>query len=175
VNNNTDETDPFARLESTHRRLEQRIAELLESLEALDDPKRSSEAIAIIEETIGFFGRGGRRHVEDEEKTLFPRIRRFEELGALLERLGSEHEAHQRIEDELRAIADDLGGRMPDPEQKARLAARSRDLAALYAKHIAAEEQELFPACRRLLPPAEVEAMGAEMMARRPDRGKDKR
>src|SRR5258708_25407540 len=37
---NTDESDPFVRLESTHRRIEQRIAELLEGVEALSNPAR---------------------------------------------------------------------------------------------------------------------------------------
>jgi hemerythrin-like domain-containing protein len=171
---NSEESDPFARLEQTHRRLEERLAELLASTRALGDPDaaRRMEARAIIEETIGFFGRGGLRHVQDEEETLFPRARRFAETAALMKALEDEHRDHQAIEGALRALIERSSGADFDRDQEAELARLARALTSLYEAHIAREEKELFPLCRKLLSESEIRAMGEEMMARRPDRGK---
>jgi hemerythrin-like domain-containing protein len=161
---NTDERDPIQRLAQTHRRLEERLAELVRAAETLVLRPDDEEAQEIIEEVIGFFSRGGARHVEDEEKTLFPRIRHLDELAAVLEQLEAEHIEHQAVERALSAES--------DPKRRVDLAKR---LDALYRAHITREEEELFPRVKRLVDPGALEEMGREMMERRPDRGKGKR
>jgi hemerythrin-like domain-containing protein len=170
---NTDQTDPFARLEQTHRRLEERLSDLCCAVAELSDPGARSDALALIAETVGFFARGGGRHVEDEERTLFPRIRHLGELSAVLARLEEEHRQHQSIERELGALVDRIQENGLDPSEVPRLVEVSRKLDQLYREHIAREERDLFPPLRRLLDPGTVEEMGREMMERRPHRGKD--
>lgn len=173
------ERDPFARLESTHRRLEERLQALTAAVAELARPDLPrddrDEALAVIEETTSFFERGARRHVEDEERTLFPRLSGEASLAPILQALEAEHREHRALEDELSALVAAFEGRRPDLAEAQRLTAIADRLGVLYRAHIAREEQELFPAARKVLAPEVLAEMGDEMVDRRGDRGKGRR
>src|SRR5262245_29316221 len=97
---NTEESDPFARLEQTHRRLEERLEQLVRAADDLAQGIGPSAALADIEDVAGFLGRGALRHVEDEEQTLFPHLRGLAELTGTLAALEEEHRTHRALEDE---------------------------------------------------------------------------
>jgi iron-sulfur cluster repair protein YtfE (RIC family) len=172
---NTEESDPFARLEQTHRRLEERLEQLVRAADDLTQGIGPSAALADVEEVAGFLGRGALRHVEDEEQTLFPRLAGRAELAATMSALEEEHRQHRAIEDELRGIVDGWGGEVPARAAAERVLELGRRLREVYAAHIRREEQELFPRARALLGAEVIAEMGREMMVRRPDRGGGRR
>lgn len=173
---NSDEADPFARLIQTHRRLEDRLKQLRLAAEDLAQGVGVTSALFDIEEVAGFLSRGAVRHVEDEEQTLFPKLRAYAELGSVLGALEAEHGEHRALELEVRNLAEKWAGNVPlDPAEPKKMLELAQRLAEVYAAHIAREEQELFPRARALLDAGTIAEMGREMMERRPDRGKDKR
>ena len=169
---NESQSDPFARMEQTHRRLEERLAGLTQAAADLPDGSRRMDALDEIYDTTGWFARGGARHVADEEQTLFPHLREIAECAELLATLEKEHREHQALENELGDLVNSWGDEGPEVADEKRVAELAGKLGALYRVHIEREEKELFPAARRLLAPAVIEAMGLQMMDRRPDRGK---
>lgn len=169
---NSEQTDPFARMEQTHRRIEERLAGLIRAAADLGDGGKRMDALDEIYDTTGWFARGGAKHVADEEETLFPHLRGIAECATLLRSLEDEHRKHQEIERELGTLVGSWGEEGPEPADEARVAKIAVRLDALYREHIDREEKELFPAARRLLDAKLVADLGRQMMDRRPDRGK---
>jgi hemerythrin-like domain-containing protein len=147
--------DPFEQLARSHRRLE----ELLDALQTSGtDPDLLRDAAA-------FFARNVRRHEQDEELSLFPRLASIAELAPLLERLAREHREHERLHAELDAIVQELDrGAAPSG---VRIDALVDALVGGYRDHLEVEERELFPAAQRVLGASDLAAMAAEMDARR--------
>jgi hypothetical protein len=154
---------PFAMLRSSHRRLEERLADLEAAAEALRDPERAADAIAACESVLGFFGRGVARHEEDEERSLFPRLAHLSPLAPVIAALHAEHEEQRLLAGDLGAIVEGLAY---DPDPRA-LVGLTQSLRASYTRHLAREETELFPAAEALLSPDDLAAMLGEMDARR--------
>ena len=138
---------------------------------------RIAEARGVAEEEIADSAARVRRyfsvalplHVADEEESILPRlVGRDPALDAALARMEAEHDGHD--EDVGRLIA--LCGALADAP--ASLSDLREDLGGVAARlvrafdeHLRAEEEAVFPALRRLLPPAEREAIFAEIRARR--------
>jgi hemerythrin-like domain-containing protein len=141
--------DPFEMLERCHRRLE-------ETLEMLRTPTRQS-----LDEALAFIDRAVRRHEDDEEQSLFPRLSRVPQLAGLLDRLTVQHRDQTALVDELRA---QLAAEAPDDAQLRDIVAR---LDATYRQHINIEERELFPAAKAALDADDLGGMASEMDARR--------
>jgi hemerythrin-like domain-containing protein len=141
--------DPFEMLERCHRRLE-------ETLEMLRTPTRQT-----LDEALAFIDRAVKRHEDDEEQSLFPRLSRVPQLAGLLDRLTVQHRDQTAIIDELRMLMD---AAQPDDAALAGVVAR---LDAAYRAHIALEERELFPAAKAALDADDLGGMASEMDARR--------
>src|SRR6185312_6760023 len=103
--------DPFEMLERCHRRLEETLATLL-------GPSPSRQAL---DEALAFIDRAVRRHEDDEEQSLFPRLSRVPQLAGLLDRLTVQHRDQTALVDELRA---QLAAATPDEAQLADIVAR---------------------------------------------------
>lgn len=141
--------DPFEMLERCHRRLEETMA-------TLRQPTRER-----LDEALKFFDRSLQRHEEDEEQSLFPRLAQVPKLAPILDRLTVQHRDQAMLIEELRWLAS------APSLAPARLGDIIATLGDLYRLHIAVEERELFPAAKEALDDAAVEAMAAEMDARR--------
>jgi iron-sulfur cluster repair protein YtfE (RIC family) len=165
-----DDRDPFARLESTHRRLEERLEELADAARDVSDPALRPDAIDGVHRVLAFFDRGGARHVEDEEQTLFPRLVALPDLAAIVAELEREHREHTATEAALRELADGWDDEGPDHAGELRLVELVDRLRALYCTHIEREERDLFPIARRHLGEGVQAIMAEEMLARRQDR-----
>ena len=150
--------DPFLQLERSHRRLE-------EACDALGVASTTRD-IETVSDVCSFFSRQVRRHEEDEERSLFPRLRAAgasADVVSILERLSAEHREHETLQ---RRLEDAVAGRVegdvwPEIARVADLLARA------YRTHIEEEEKALFPAARVLLGAGDLEAIRAEMNARR--------
>jgi hemerythrin-like domain-containing protein len=155
--------DPFAQLERSHRRLEERLAELRQA--ALTGDVDAAFGV------LGFFERAVVRHEEDEERSLFPRLRGVAELEGVMAHLQAEHRQHEQLHARLRSLAEPWQGRAPEGDELATLGALAAELEAAYRAHINEEEKVLFPAARAALDADALVAIAAEMDARRPNRG----
>lgn len=167
----SDDLDPFARLHNTHTRIEERLAELSGAAADLGDGGKRYAAQQTVRDVVGFLARAGRKHVDDEEQTLFPRLRAEASLQPLLVALEAEHGAHNALEQALRSLVDGWGDEGPDAAGERQVVVLARQLSDVYRAHIKREEDELFPAARAVLAPQVLAAMGQEMMDRRPNRG----
>jgi hemerythrin-like domain-containing protein len=141
--------DPFEMLERCHRRLE-------ETLESLRTPSRQA-----LDEALAFIDRAVKRHEDDEEQSLFPRLSRVPQLAGLLDRLTIQHRDQTALVEELRML---LGAATPD---EARLRDVVERLDAAYRQHINIEERELFPAAKAALDADDLGGMASEMDSRR--------
>jgi len=141
--------DPFEMLERCHRRLE-------ETLDRLRTPSRQA-----LDEALAFIDRAVKRHEDDEELSLFPRLSRVPQLAGLLDRLTIQHRDQTALVEELRAQLD-----APTPDE-ARLRDVVERLDAAYRQHINIEERELFPAAKAALDADDLGGMASEMDARR--------
>jgi hemerythrin-like domain-containing protein len=141
--------DPFEMLERCHRRLE-------ETLATLATPSRQA-----LDEALAFIDRAVRRHEDDEEQSLFPRLARVPQLAPLLDRLTVQHRDQTALIEELRAL---LADARPDEGRLRDVVTRLSDA---YRQHIKMEERELFPAAKAALDADDLGGMASEMEARR--------
>lgn len=147
-----------------HRRIEQRLAAMERAAAALGASRE--EALAALEAALGFLDTSGASHTEDEEESVFPRLRAHMEKGELTFLAGLEHDhaeagmIHRRLR-ELASKAKD------GQEHDGALRGAVEQLAGLYRRHIEAEDASLAAYARSLLTPQERLAIAAEMRARR--------
>lgn len=168
--------DPFEQLLRSHRRLEERLDELTAALatlgEAREDAATIEAAIAVVDDVLGFFARAVRRHEQDEESSLFPRLRGLTELGPTLAKLADEHREHEDLQrglDGALAAFTSLAAAERE-EARAQLEDIARALVAAYRAHVALEEGTVFPAARAALDSDALDAIAREMEARREGR-----
>src|SRR5690606_33439733 len=92
--------DPILQLERSHRRLG-------EACDALAAAARDRD-LETVSDVCSFFSRQVRRHEQDEERSLFPRLEGPEARDAI-ERLCREHRAHEALHERLERA---LSGRL---------------------------------------------------------------
>jgi hemerythrin-like domain-containing protein len=165
--------EPLGLLSDCHRRIEH----FLEVLTKMANQAAHAELIPAnrnaLEGAIKYFAVAAPRHTADEEDSLFPRLRNShdpaaaEALAALdtLEQDHDEAEQHHAAVDDLvrRWLAD---GNL-SPADVDGLRDRLARLQAIYGRHIAVEDQQIFPAAARVLDREQIEQIGGEMAARR--------
>jgi hemerythrin-like domain-containing protein len=148
--------DPFAQLERSHRRLEERLEDLAQA---------DAARIDVVRDVAAFFARAVKRHEQDEEESLFPRLRDRTELAPILERLAREHVEHAALHAQLDRVIEALDAGTPEAARE--LGRTTTALMHAYREHVDEEERVLFPAARALLDEAALVAIAAEMAARR--------
>jgi hemerythrin-like domain-containing protein len=169
----SDFTDPIGMLGDCHRRIERFLGVLENLASRRGGAAPTPEEQTALSTSLRYFRDAAPKHTADEEESLFPRLRSAagENTKAIFERIDAlegDHQTAVKAHQEL----DQLGqawlsqGTLP-PEEASRLAGILRQLSELYARHIAVEDQEVFPAAGRLLSASDRKAVGAEMAARR--------
>jgi hemerythrin-like domain-containing protein len=166
-----DYTNPLGLLSDCHRRIEKFLNLLLTVVCQAAGATLQTDERAALQTALRYFREAAPKHTCDEEESLFPRLRALQTAQAafaMLETLHAEHEmatrAHQEIETLcLQWLADDL---LTEASSR-RLRELLESLKAMYERHIAVEERELFPLAQALLDDAERQAIAAEMAARR--------
>lgn len=170
-----DFTRPLGLLVHCHERIEGQLRALERAAEVFSKGEAAMLpfAFAAADAAVAHFATPGVKHTEDEELSLFPRLRERGGAGGaeVLAAVG-EMEAQHRAAERIHADFDALVRLMArDGSAEAAQVARFQELvgalAALYRPHIRVENEVVFPVAARVLPAAEVQALGAEMRARR--------
>lgn len=160
---------PLEHLLACHRRIEDRLQTLVRSADEL--ARNRDQALDAIRNSVRFLDSSGVLHTEDEEKSVFPRIRPAlgEHELALVDSLEKQHRETDALLTELRNIVAQLAA-SSSPETLERYREVASTLAAIYREHIRFEDDILTPWARRSLDQAQLEAISAEMRQRRAQR-----
>lgn len=156
--------NPLGMLGACHRRIERQLATLARLQRHLPEHGADGDARAAATAVLRYFDNAAPNHHADEEASIFPRLlAHLPEARAVIDRLERDHETiaanWRRLRPLLAAIA---------AGERANLDAKTvREVQAVYAAHIACEEQKLIPLAERTLRPEEIAAIGCEMAARR--------
>ncbi|WP_321472900.1 hemerythrin domain-containing protein [uncultured Paludibaculum sp.] len=151
---------PLDHLKACHRRIEERLDTMERAAARLETHR--DRALEAFESAFHFMDTSGVMHTEDEELSVFPRLRPLMEPGELSYLAGLEHEhteAH-RLYTELKDIYSAPG----DVSQIKSVVSR---LATLYRAHIQSEDKTLQGYAAQHLVQEDLAAISAEMKARR--------
>jgi iron-sulfur cluster repair protein YtfE (RIC family) len=167
----------FRRPLGLHSDCHRRIERFLEGLIAISEEARGNKLSDVqrqeFEVALRYFHDAASKHALDEEESLFPRLRgrQDSESQAALPLLDSLHADHTEAEIRHRRV-DELGrawlaDERLSPDNTGILISLLKDLRTTYEKHIAVEDNELFPIAVRILDRAELKVIAQEMAARR--------
>lgn len=165
--------DPLGLLSDCHRRIEHFLGLLITVTAdarggALSDEQRQALAAA-----GRYFREAAPKHIEDEERSLFPRLRdshdaQAREAMATIKELAEDHvvleRGHAEVDPLVERWMDD--GSLPEPDAR-RLVTVLEELRTIYERHIAIEDHDVFPLAGRVLNQEAIAALGREMAARR--------
>jgi hemerythrin-like domain-containing protein len=159
---------PIEHLIACHRRIEQRLDTLVNAAgHILTNPTAALDAIR---KSLTFLDTSGVLHTEDEEASLFPRLRQKLSSAeiAFIDSLEAQHVEAGSIYSELkrRALALEVSG-TPLPGLLGQYRECAEQLRYLYRCHIQSEDEILTAMARRSLDDSEVSAISGEMRARR--------
>ena len=161
---------PFDMLQACH----ERVARSLDLLQRLIDHASKAGVDAAVRDAcadvLRYFDRAAPLHHEDEERHVFPLLLEgaadFDEV-ALVHRLQADHVAMAKawagLQPALQAWCEGSDLALPPVA----LQALATPFIALYADHIRAEEELVYPAARALIAPPALVAMGDDMRSRR--------
>ncbi len=165
-------SDPTGLLFDCHRRIEMFLGTLVAVAEIIDRSPTEDTARAM-ESALRYFEQAAPKHTADEEESLFPRLRQIQgaEIQAAFSRL-EELEKEHLWAAPLHAEVERLGVRYLSTgslssQEAGEFRKAVRDLAAMYKKHIAVEDELIFPLAARVLSDAEKSAIAEEMAGRR--------
>jgi hemerythrin-like domain-containing protein len=156
--------DPVAMLRACHVRIERQLMTLERLLRHLPEHGADDKARAAARGILRYFDTSAPNHHADEEASLFPRqLMRTSDAQAILARL---HADHDRLDDCWRRLRPLLAGIASG--QRANLPpALAHEFADGYGEHIRTENDTLLPLCSERLTREDLDAIGAEMAARR--------
>jgi len=164
---------PLGLLSDCHRRIEMFLGVLNRVAAEGKGRNLNAEQRSAFENALKYFRDAAPKHTDDEEQSLFPRLRSSQHSLAMttldsLAALEADHTAAARDH----GLVDSLGRKWVDceslsDEEYGSLGEALRRLSSMYAHHIVVEDSELFPLAARVLQPEELASIGEEMAARR--------
>ncbi len=162
--------DPLGMLRDCHRRIENFLRVLCHVAENRRDGPLSTEERTAAESALEYFHIGGRRHTQDEEESLFPRLQNHltpDDLAAIRE-LETEHGDADELHATVRRLFCDwiASGSLPQDDRENLLCATNH-LKDLYRGHIQMEENLVFPRTAAVLNAEAIAAIGSEFRSRR--------
>jgi hemerythrin-like domain-containing protein len=172
-----DFTNPLGLLVHCHERIEAQLRSLERAAEILRAGETQSlpQVFLAVDVACAHFANAGVKHTEDEEVSLFPRLRELggrggQEAFAAMSELESQH----RSAEHLHAQIDELVGNLrrdgsAEEKELDRFGDMVAELTTLYRPHILLENNFVFPVAARVLPVSEIQALGEEMRNRRRD------
>jgi len=170
-----DFNQPIELMMDCHRRIENFLGVLRRVVDEYRDRELDPQARDALTTSLNYFRQAAPRHTEDEEQSLFPRMRKAEdaqvrEVMAELGRLENDHRkmeaAHRRVDEIGRRWLDD--GRL-DSTTHAEIQSLLSEMSSAYAQHIRLEDEEVFVLASKVLGADALAAVGEEMKQRRMD------
>jgi uncharacterized protein (DUF2249 family)/hemerythrin-like domain-containing protein len=164
---------PLGLLSDCHRRIEHFLRILRKIVDATDEGPLNDEQCRAVEAALTYFQTAGPRHTADEEQSLFPLLRashrpEAQDALATMTSLHNDHDAaepaHNEVDTLYRKWIDQ--GSLPTPD-RAKLKELLNGLHAMYERHLAIEDKELFPLAAQALSDSELRQLGQQMAARR--------
>lgn len=164
--------EPLGLLSDCHRRIENFLA-VLHKVVAMAKGPLDEEQRRAVETALTYFRTAAPRHTQDEEQSLFPRLRAsgqprasaaLETIQSLEADHGVAEAGHAEVETLFRQWVEQGG--LADGH-KGRLSALLTELRELYRRHIAVEDSELFPLAGKVLSREQLAEVGREMARRR--------
>lgn len=165
--------EPIGMLEDCHKRILHFQRTLVALAETADQHPLNRGQQDSLQKALRYFREAAPKHTADEEESLFPRLRLIDSpqvraIFAKLNRLESDH----KWADTQHAEVDAIGCRWLSKgilvdEERERLKTLLKSLLALYERHIALEESEIFSIARIVLPESRKQILGEEMARRR--------
>lgn len=160
--------EPIEHLMACHRRIEQRLDTLINAARHFE--KSRPEAISAISRSLQFLDTSGAIHTQDEERSLFPRLRQKLSASeiAFVDSLEAQHIQADSIYSTLKQLAAELDSPaacLPEMIERYRQCAEA--LRSIYREHIRAEDEILTALARRSLNELEISEISSEMRARR--------
>jgi hemerythrin-like domain-containing protein len=167
--------DPIGALVHCHLMIDRQLALLEEGSRMLrrGGRKPPGPALGRLDAVKAHFAGPGDRHTQDEEASLFPRLRaRERELGSrvldVLDALEAEHRIAEAVHAGFREAVEEVRRRdFATAAVAARVASCVSALAWLYRSHMRFENEVILPTAARILGPDDLRALGSEMRARR--------
>jgi quercetin dioxygenase-like cupin family protein/hemerythrin-like domain-containing protein len=164
---------PLGLLSDCHRRIERFLDAMISVLERAGERSLVAEERDALEVALRYFETAAPRHTQDEDESLFPRLRAcaLASARAAMTRIDALQADHRRAESLHAEVADlcrlwlDTGPlARPQRQQLARLLG---DLREIYVRHIAVEDHDIFPLAGQVLNERELAQIGLEMAQRR--------
>lgn len=164
---------PLELLSDCHRRIETFLRALILVAEQARGGELNSQQREALETALRYFREAAPKHTADEEDSLFPRMREMDrgaarEALAKIQALEADHEAAQRGHDEVESLGRRwlAAGRL-STDEASHLVRRLQELQSIYDRHIAVEDNEIFPLAKQVLDAKALTEVGREMAERR--------
>lgn len=165
---------PLGLLSDCHRRIENFLGVMIRVVEhAQGGGTLAAPARDALESALRYFDIAGPRHTQDEEQSLFPRLREDTDPvvhAALdqIESLEADHRQTESLHEEAKQLCRRWldAGPLPAADQQ-RLRDALRELRNIYTRHISIEDSKLFPLAARCLNREQLTEIGKEMAGRR--------
>ena len=165
-------SDPTGLLSDCHRRIEMFLG-TLERVALVIDRPLTEDTRPALESALRYFREAAPKHTEDEEESLFPRLRQMDlpDVRGAIERLEPLEQDHV-LAASFHTEVEELGQRYLATRglEAAGVEAFRKAIASLvsiYKQHINIEDNLVFPLAARLLSPTDRAAIAGEMAARR--------
>jgi hemerythrin-like domain-containing protein len=164
---------PLELLSDCHRRVESFLRALVVVTEQAGGGELNSHEREALETALRYFREAAPKHTADEEESLFPRMRALgdgatREALVKIQRLEADHEIARVGHDAVEQLGQQWvrNGRL-SLDETSRLLQRLHELQSIYERHIAVEDNEIFPVARRSLDAKTLSEVGREMAERR--------
>jgi hemerythrin-like domain-containing protein len=164
---------PLELLSDCHRRVETFLRVLILIAEQARGGELNSRQREALETALRYFREAAPKHTADEEESLFPRMREIgdgatREALAKIQALEADHEVAKAGHDTVEQLGQQwlASGRLSESETS-RLVKALDDLQSIYERHIAVEDNEIFPLAKEVLDAKTLSDVGREMAERR--------
>lgn len=164
--------DPLALLTDCHRRVEHFMRALITVADRAQGRALDQEERDALKKSLRYFREAAPKHTQDEERSLFPRMRELRDpaVDAAMQRIEALEADHITAGAE-HDVVEELGGKWLNgplaEEEFTRFRNALSALDELYRRHIAVEDHDIFPLARRVLRPEVQREIGLEMAGRR--------
>jgi hemerythrin-like domain-containing protein len=165
--------EPLELLSDCHRRIESFLHALILVAEQGKGGPLTAQHREALETALRYFREAAPKHTADEEESLFTRMRETKGEAvrsalARIEALEADHEVAKRAHDAVEELGQKwLAAGALSADESTRLLALLRELKSIYERHIAVEDNEIFPLAKKVLDPVALRDVGHEMAARR--------